>query len=366
VIVSNLASAVQFLDQSIWLLRRFRKAQQRQKALSDRLAQYEDELASVRAIICVINDEGNLHTVAVSTKLVKLKEVAMVLLRSLEEMKSKSRGPSRKFTYQLVEGSSDEIRLRGVMKEMAQVKTSLLLSIQLANVGVMRDVQNGLIANTRIIERVDQVLRKEIEGSEGLRIAQLLKGRRPSSEYDGTILLTRDDLRALAGADDSDNNGDEKLMDDSDYDSDLPRQKEVLTERITSNDLARDQALHSNGVVEDIWNEIERNVIEDNVASEDAVQINHRSTLEVTLALLKSTYETRVPAHSDVVEGKLEESLINHSGKYCGKSVYQTILTSYFVAPQIQSRRLSRRLLSTGQSKLIVLLKQTQPLEVRH
>lgn len=155
-------------------------------------------------------------------------------------------------------------------------------------------------------------------------------------------------------------------MDDSDYDSDLPRQKEVLTERITSNDLARDQALHSNGVVEDIWNEIERNVIEDNVASEDAVQINHRSTLEVTLALLKSTYETRVPAHSDVVEGKLEESLINHSGKYCGKSVYQTILTSYFVAPQIQSRRLSRRLLSTGQSKLIVLLKQTQPLEVRH
>lgn len=136
----------------------------------------------MRAIICVINDEGNLHTVAVSTKLVKLKEVAMVLLRSLEEMKSKSRGPSRKFTYQLVEGSSDEIRLRGVMKEMAQVKTSLLLSIQLANVGVMRDVQNGLIANTRIIERVDQVLRKEIEGSEGLRIAQLLKGRRPSSE----------------------------------------------------------------------------------------------------------------------------------------------------------------------------------------
>jgi hypothetical protein len=59
----------------------------------------------------------------------------------------------------------------------------LLLRIQVANVGVMRDVQQGLVANTEVIARVDSFLKEEVSGCDGLRIARLLQGRHPSSKH---------------------------------------------------------------------------------------------------------------------------------------------------------------------------------------
>ena len=176
-----LSAAAQLLDQSIRVLGRIRKAHQRQKALLDVLTQYESELNSVRAMIGIIEDEEDLRTAHVCSEVMRLKDVQEKLAKLLEKLDPRLKKPVHQFAHQLTKGSSDESKLTGIMSEVGQVKSMLLLRIQVANVGVMRDVQQGLVANTEVIERVDQFLREEVGGCEGLKIARLLQGRDPSS-----------------------------------------------------------------------------------------------------------------------------------------------------------------------------------------
>jgi len=185
--VSVVASVAQILDQTIGLLGRIRKAYQRQKALPDIFAQHESELNSLRSIVGVIEDEETLHTAEVSLELVRLKEVEDKLFEFLSDLKPKLKNSVQQFAHLLIKGSRDESKLCNIMNELAQVKSMLLLRIQVANVGVMRDVREELVANTEIISRVDQLLREEIVDCEGLKIARLLQelqlqGRRPSGE----------------------------------------------------------------------------------------------------------------------------------------------------------------------------------------
>ena len=132
-------------------------------------------------MIGIIEDVKDLQTANVCSEVLRLKEVGDKLIELLKEMEA-PRKPVQQLAHQLTNGSLDESRLSGTMSELGQVKSMLLLRIQVANVGVMRDMQQGLVANTEVIARVDQFLRDEVGGCEGLRIARLLHGRRPSSK----------------------------------------------------------------------------------------------------------------------------------------------------------------------------------------
>lgn len=136
----------------------------------------------MKSIIGIIDDEEDLQTASVTSELVRLREVQFKLIKLLEELDPKLKGTAHQFVRQLTKGSSDESRLSSIMNELGQVKSMLLLRIQVANVGVMRNMEKRFVANTEVIERVDQFLREEIGGCKGLRIARLLKGRLPSRE----------------------------------------------------------------------------------------------------------------------------------------------------------------------------------------
>jgi hypothetical protein len=181
VFLSAVQAGTQLLEQAFRILGRLRKAHHRQKALLDVLNRHESELCSVKSIIGIIDDEEDLQTASVAAEMTRLREVQCKLVKLLEELDPKPKGTVQQFARQLTKGSSDEGRLSAIMNELGQVKAMLLLRIQVANVGVMRNVEKRLVANTIVIERVDQFLREEVDGCEGLRIARLLKGRAPSS-----------------------------------------------------------------------------------------------------------------------------------------------------------------------------------------
>lgn len=124
-----------------------------------------------------------MQTANVASELVRLKEVQCKLVKLLEELDPKSKGKVNQLARQLTQGSSDEKKLAVIMDELGHVKSMLLLRIQVANVGVMRNMEKQLVANAEVIERIDQFLKEEVGDCEGLRIARLLKGRRPSSKY---------------------------------------------------------------------------------------------------------------------------------------------------------------------------------------
>jgi vacuolar-type H+-ATPase subunit I/STV1 len=183
VFLSAVQAATQLLEQAFRVFRRLRKAHQRQKTLLDVLEQHESELKSVKDIIGIIDDEETLQTASVATELVRLKYVQNKLVKFLEELDPKPRGKVQQYARQLTKGSSDESRLSQIMTELGQVKSMLVLRIQVANVGVIQDMGKQFVANTEVIERIDEFLKEEIGGCKGLKIARLIKGRRPSSKH---------------------------------------------------------------------------------------------------------------------------------------------------------------------------------------
>lgn len=310
-----LSATAQLLDQAIRVLGRIRKARQRQKALLDVLAQHESELNSVKAMIGIITDEESLRTASVCSEVVRLRDVQDKLVKLLEQLDPRFRTSVQQFSHQLKDGSSDESKMYAIMNELGQVKSMLLLRIQVANVGVMRDMQQRLVANTEVIARVDRFLKEELSGCDGLKIARLLQGRRPSSKDsglsydievltgidDGTVPLSRADWRSLRDAADDQNSDDETLVDDSDSSMSFESKMRTSTERIVLSNMAKDQAIQLNGPLgKDIWKDVDRVVIKNNIAEHDAVQINYINTLEDTMALMTLRNELKIAAQ----EGK--------------------------------------------------------------
>jgi hypothetical protein len=296
-----LSATAQLLDQAIRVLGRIRKARQRQKALLDNLVQHESELSSVKAMIDIIVDEESLRTASVLAEVVRLRDVQDKLVKLLKQLDPTPKTSVQQFSHQLMNGSSDDSKMLAIMNELGQVKSMLLLRIQVANVGVMRDVQQRLVANTEVIARVDQFLKQEVSGCEGLRIARLLQGRRPSSKHtrlryglkiltgtdDGTVPLTSADWRSLRDTADDQNSDDETLVDDSDSSTGSETKRRVLIERIVLNNMARDQAIQINAPLgKDIWKNVDRIVIKNNIAENDAVQINYINSLENMMAMM--------------------------------------------------------------------------------
>jgi hypothetical protein len=135
-----LSATAQLLDQAIRVLGRIRKARQRQKALFD--VQHESELSRVKAMIGIIQDEESLRTASVCSEVVRLRDVQDKLVKLLEQLDPRHKTSVQQFSHQLKNGSSDESKMYAIMNELGQVKSMLLLRIQVANVGVMRDVQH--------------------------------------------------------------------------------------------------------------------------------------------------------------------------------------------------------------------------------
>jgi hypothetical protein len=295
--------------------------------LPDVLAQHKSELSSIKAIVGIIDDEKDLQTLSVAAELARLRKVQCKLVKLLEELDPTRRGAAQEFARQLTKGSSDEKKLGEIMNELGQVKAMLLLRIQVVNVGVMRDMEKRLVANTEVIKRVDQFLREEVDGCPGLRIARLLKGRLPSSEVflaldpsadvltmtdDGTVTLTPADLKSLGDEEDCNDSEDETLVDDSDSCSSFEGKKQLMTERIILRNTAKQQSLQINAALgEDIWKDINRLVIKENISENECVQVNHATTLEATLLLLDRQDERIAAARQKASQYMRRDSMLS-------------------------------------------------------
>jgi hypothetical protein len=144
------------------------------------------------------------------------------------------------------------------------------------------------VANAEAIQRIDELLREHVPDCEGLRIARILKDRRPSSKCtahhivlrltkadDGHVPLTLADLRALNKEVnvDGEDSGDETLVDGSDI---SPLRVPIMTERTIINNSSRGQAVQVNAPVEtDMYKGLNSLTIRDNVAEEQSLQVNY-------------------------------------------------------------------------------------------
>jgi len=177
----TLSAALQLIETATRILRRLVRAYKSQKDLPQTLNQYNSELESVKAIIGIIEDEETLQTWSVTSEVRRLKDIEEKLVQHLKQLDVAHRGTMKEFTHQLLHGSSDQ-KLAVIMNDLSQVKAALVVRIQVASVGVMRAVGDNVVANAEAVNRIDSFLRDELGDEVGLKIARLLKGRRPSGK----------------------------------------------------------------------------------------------------------------------------------------------------------------------------------------
>lgn len=293
--LTAVAAASGLTDTAIRILRRLRKAHERKIKLPEVLDRHACELNSLKDIIELIDDEDSLQTATVASELVRLRSVEDRLVKLLKELDSTSKGAVKQYAHQLSHGSTEEKRLAVIMEELCQVKSALLLRIQVASVGVMRGVGGLVLANADAIARVDSFLQERLGDGKGLKIARLIKGRRPSSMTfisnrvnkannlgEGNVSFTLRELASLDRDDKDEHSEDETLVDtDSDTSSTGSRKNKLSLTRIIIRNVTKEQAAMINAPIgKDLWTHISRLEIKDNRAEGDSMMINYAMTPE--------------------------------------------------------------------------------------
>ncbi|KAF7514904.1 hypothetical protein PCG10_004293 [Penicillium crustosum] len=260
--LSITATVIALLETSIKITSRLRDAYSRQQAQPILLAQHHEDLRGTESVIKVVHSQRCLETAAVTSELVKMKDLSQELLTLLERLDPGKKSISRQLAYQLISGSKDEGNFDNIVKRMNTAKTNIILHVQVASVGLTRDAQSNIVANTAEISHLDRTLRELLGDGQGLRIASLLKDR-PLNE-DGTVVLDRDDLNRIGVS--------------------VP---DGGNTRIIIGNLTRLQALQINGPVgEDEWKTISHLEIRDNEAGPASSQVNYPVSGTVFASLL--------------------------------------------------------------------------------
>jgi hypothetical protein len=281
------ATAARLLEQTISIVGRIIKAQERQKSLVGVLESHNKELASTKEVAQLIVDERALRTAAVASQLVKIDNIAQKLVEHLCKMDPGQSSSMRRLAHQLVHGSKEEKALSDLMSELESAKSSLVLHIQVAHVGVSRSTQDDLVANVALIRRVDATLEKVFGDGQGLRIAKTL-------ENEGILSTSTNIRKAYTDIDVESvqlNKQDIARMNDACFDSE--RAAQHPTSRIVVENLTIEQALQINGPIgEDGWMEASHLVIKQNKASGSSIQVNHAISKDDFQALLAARLPT--------------------------------------------------------------------------
>lgn len=139
------------------------------------LAQHHEDLRGTESVIKVVHSQRCLETAAVTSELVKMRNLSQELLALLERLDSGKKSISRQLAHQLISGSKDEEHFDNIVKRMNTAKTNIILHVQVASVGLTRDAQSNIVANTAEISHLDRTIRELLGDGRGLRIASLLK-----------------------------------------------------------------------------------------------------------------------------------------------------------------------------------------------
>ncbi|EWZ80883.1 hypothetical protein FOWG_15216 [Fusarium oxysporum f. sp. lycopersici MN25] len=202
----------------------------------------------------------------------------------VQQVKKKSNTGStfRRAAHHFMTGPEDLEHTNRVVKELASLKTTLILHIQVAHVGLVVQNDQDKRANpgcthmldSSVLHEVNQVVEQRLGKGQGLKIAEVLRGK--SADDDGMIRLSQEEYECLVfhSLDDSQSN------------------QELGTIRVANNQTF-DQALQINGFISDDWMEFTQNLtIEDNEARNQSIQVNVPTSRQDFVALLANRNQT--------------------------------------------------------------------------
>jgi len=170
---------VGLFDFSCKIIARLVKAHGRQKDLIAILEAHRLKLADVKVLIETVEDEDTLQTPRVMKQILRLHELGRELKSNLNKLDPANRnmGTVASTAHQFFRGDKDEKAIADIMRKIDEAKTHLCLKIQVAHVGLTNIIGNQVLANTEVINKIDQMLVRALGEGNGLRIARIVSAR---------------------------------------------------------------------------------------------------------------------------------------------------------------------------------------------
>lgn len=176
------AAVAQLLEVSFRIIKRLKKAYDRQHNFVEVLGHHALEIESLRAIVCTIQDEEALQTAVVGLELDKVGAVGKRLVQCLRDIDPGTRNKVRQIGHQLLHGTKEEETLSDILVDLDRAKFNLSLRVQLATVGLTRMVHDTVDANVEVVNRIDRLLSEVIGGTHRLKFASLIPEAYPQSK----------------------------------------------------------------------------------------------------------------------------------------------------------------------------------------
>ncbi|RKK08866.1 hypothetical protein BFJ66_g9122 [Fusarium oxysporum f. sp. cepae] len=282
--IGAVAAATASIDQSLRLIRRVSTAIEIHKNGRKDLEFIFEDLSSIAQVIELVQTIEEIRTKGVLKALANMLKHAEKLHDHVQQVKKKSNTGStfRRAAHHFMTGPEDLEHANRVVKELASLKTTLILHIQVAHVGLVVQNDQDKRANpdcthmldSSVLHEVNQVVEQRLGKGQGLKIAEVLRGK--SADDDGMIRLSQEEYECLVfhSLDDSQSN------------------QELGTIRVANNQTF-DQALQINGFISDDWMEFTQNLtIEDNEARNQSIQVNVPTSRQDFVALLANRNQT--------------------------------------------------------------------------
>ncbi|KAF4451549.1 hypothetical protein F53441_5506 [Fusarium austroafricanum] len=280
------AAASATIDQSLKFIRRVSTAIEIHKNGNKDLEFIFNDLCSITQVIELVEAIDEIKTKGVLKALANMRKHAEKLDDHVQQVKKKSNTGSslRRAANHFMTGPEDLEHTNRMVTELTTVKATLILQIQVAHVGLV--VQNEQekrknpgcthMLNSLVLHEVNQVVEQKLGKGQGLKIAEVLRGKNPDDN--GMIHLTQEEYECLILYNSRDNQPN----------------KELSTIRVTNNH-TYDQALQINGFISDDWVEFAQNLtIENNQARNQSIQVNvptERQDFAALLAVRNKTLE---------------------------------------------------------------------------
>ncbi|KAF2640902.1 hypothetical protein P280DRAFT_480369 [Massarina eburnea CBS 473.64] len=289
-VLGAISAASALLEMAITMVGRIRKAYEQQKEFANIVGGHHDELKEIRDIIQLVEEETALRTAAITSQLVTIRDLTKKLIECLNVLDLGDKRPIRKFAHHLVQGSKDQKAIADKMDKLGRAKSSLILQLQVVNVGLTRTVEENIVANVESIKRIDALLQQRFGEGQGLRLAEFLDSR----------LIQGDEVVALSEHDIALFNRESTSL-TADTDATLESATRSTTSRIVVGNVTEEQALQINGPIgEEGWWEVSHLKIRNNRASGKSIQINHGMSMDIFEQLLRA----RTTGHQEYIESE--------------------------------------------------------------
>lgn len=194
-----MAACLDILARSLAILERARTAWVRQKNGISYLQGVDQDVQATIALLKLVDAERELHQEPVKKAVALVMTKARGLFNVIKDLGEKSEigGGFRKFVEHFIDGYGEQARLDAMRKDLNESKATLVLALQMAQVGLIRSMgRNDIIVNIEIVNQIDQRVQSCPGLEEGLRLAQLLQQRAWKDEK-GKWHLSDQDLTEL-------------------------------------------------------------------------------------------------------------------------------------------------------------------------